>query len=116
MPDDQVSDPGAPQSNGPDSEGKHLSERLGGRPGGPLSDAERIERERVRNLIQSVASCYNSLVSTETDPDRKAELEAKLARHDVEFRRRATMSAGERSEILRTYPELLRRLRTEIGE
>lgn len=111
MPDDEVPDGGVPAGEAsaggrPDGEGsgKHIAEQLGGRPGGPLSDEERTERERVRNLIQSVASCYNSLVSTETDPDRKAELGAKLAFYDAEFRRRSTMSAEERSDVLRTYP------------
>ena len=110
MPD-ELSDGGAQESDG-----KHIVERLSGRPGGAPSNEERTERERVRNLIQSVASCYNTLVSTETDPDRKAELATELAFYDAEFRRRATMSAGERSEVLRTYPETLRRLRAAIDE
>jgi acyl-CoA reductase-like NAD-dependent aldehyde dehydrogenase len=96
--------------------GKHITEALGGRADGPPGDEERVERERVRNLIQAVASCYNTLVTSETDPDRKADLAAKLAVYDDQFRRRATLSAEERREVLRTYPETLRRLRAEIGE
>jgi hypothetical protein len=96
--------------------GKHITEALGGRPDRPPSGDERVERERVKNLIQSVASCYNTLVNAETDADRRTELAAKLAFYDDEYRRRATMSAEERREVLRTYPETLRRLRAEIGE
>jgi hypothetical protein len=112
MPDDEVPDGGVPDGGG---SGKHITGELGGRPSGPLSDEERTERERVRNLIQSVASCYNTLASAETDPDSKAELTAKLAFYDGEFRRRDKLSAEERSEVLRTYPETLRQLRAEIG-
>lgn len=102
----------------PDSEEsrKHIAEALGGRPGAPLSDAERVERERVRDLIQAVAACYNTLASRETDTGRRTGLVAKLSFHDDEFRRRETMSAEERAEVLRTYPDLLDRLRAEIGE
>ncbi|GAA1595531.1 hypothetical protein GCM10009789_56910 [Kribbella sancticallisti] len=118
MPDDEVRDGGMPAGEAPNAgePGKHITEALGGRAGGALSDEERTERERVRNLIQSVASCYNSLVSAETDPERRAELAAKLAFYDGQFRRRGTLSAEERDEVIRTYPETLRRLRAEIGE
>jgi hypothetical protein len=104
MPDGEVPD---------QPEGRHVTEALGGRPVAPLSDQERVERERVRNLIQSVASCYNTLLSQETDGDRTAELTAKLAFYDDEFRRRDSMTAEERRDVLRTYPEMLRRLRAE---
>jgi hypothetical protein len=63
-----------------------------------------------------VLTCYNSLISEETDPDRKAGLEAERTAHTERFRRRVTLSAEERAEILRTYPDLLSRLRTELGE
>jgi len=66
----------------PDEPAKHISEALGGRPVEPLSDAERVERERVRNLVQSVASCYSSLVAQATDPGRRAELRAGRALGD----------------------------------
>ncbi len=79
-------------------------------------DEERTERERVRNLIQTVAACYNALAGQETDTSRRAELTAKLAFYDDVFRRRDTMSADERREVLRTYPVLLEQLRAEIGE
>ena len=96
--------------------GKHITEALGGSPGAPRSDEERVERERVRNLIQTVAACYNTLVSRETDTGRRTDLVAKLSFYDDEFRRRDTMTAEERAEVLRTYPELLEHLRAEIGE
>ena len=86
MPDGEVPD---------QPEGRHVTEALRGRLVAPLSDQERVERERVRNLIQSVASCYNTLLSQETDADRTAELTAKLAFYDDEFRRRDSMTADE---------------------
>jgi hypothetical protein len=98
----------------PEGEGKHITEALGGRPGAPLSDDERVERERVRNLIQTVAACYHTLVNHELDTGRRTELTAKLAFYDAEFRRLDSMSAEERREVIRTYPEILRRLRAEI--
>jgi len=79
-----------------------------------MSDAERIERERVGNLIQAVAACYNTLVSRELDTGRRAGLTAKLAFYDDEFQRRAAMPAEERRGVIRSYPELLRTLRAEI--
>ncbi|WP_350274451.1 hypothetical protein [Kribbella sp. HUAS MG21] len=95
-------------------DGKHLTEALGGQPVEPLSAAERLERERVRNLVQSVAACYNSLVGQATDPDRRAEFAERLAFHDAELRRIDTMPAAERRTVLSTYPELLARLRAEL--
>ena len=99
-----------------DEPGKHITEALGGRAIAPLSHQERVERERVRNLIQGVLSCYNSLISQEPDENRGAELAAKRAFYTDKFRRRVTMSAEERDEVLRTYPEILGRLRAELGE
>ncbi|TCC31319.1 hypothetical protein [Kribbella sindirgiensis] len=98
----------------PDEPRKHLTDAVGGRAGVPLSDVERVEWERARNLVQSVASCYNSLVSQATDPDRRAELAAELAFHDGELRRLGTMSGAERRTVIGTYPDLLARLRTEL--
>jgi hypothetical protein len=50
-------EPTMPDGEVPDQpEGRHVTEALGSRPVAPLSDQERVERERVRNLIQSVAS------------------------------------------------------------
>jgi hypothetical protein len=98
----------------PDGDEKHLTAALGGQPGEPLSHEERVERERVRTLLQSVASCYNSLVAQETDADRRAELFTLLAFHDDEVRRQGGMSAEERREVIRTYPALLDRLRAEL--
>jgi len=98
----------------PDEPAKHISEALGGRPVEPLSDAERVERERVRNLVQSVASCYSSLVAQATDPGRRAELSERLAGHDAELRRIDTMPTAERRTVIGTYPELLTRLRAEL--
>jgi hypothetical protein len=95
---------------------KHITEALGGDPGAPLSHDERAERERVRNLIQTVAACYHTLVIREIDTSRRSELTAKLAFYDDEFRRRDAMSAEERREVLRTYPAILEQLRAEIGE
>ncbi len=102
----------------PDSEepGKHITEALGGQRIAPMSHAERRERERVRNLIQGVLTCYNALVSQASDEDRRAELAAQRAFYTEEFRRRNSMSAEERSEVLRTYPDILGRLRTDLGE
>lgn len=94
--------------------GRHITEALGGRPVTPLSDAERVERERARNLIQAVASCYHTLVVHESDTGRRTRLSAELAFHDGELRRLDSMSAEERREVIRTYPELLPRLRAEI--
>ncbi|MEV6271273.1 hypothetical protein AB0L64_29200 [Kribbella sp. NPDC051936] len=98
----------------PDEPAKHISEALGGRPVEPLSDAERVEWERVRNLVQSVASCYNALVAQATDPGRRAELSERLAVHDAELRRIDAMPAAERRTVISTYPELLTRLRAEL--
>jgi hypothetical protein len=98
----------------PDGDGKHITAALGGIPAEPLSDAERVERERVRNLVQSVASCYNSLASQATDPDRRAELVARLDFHDDELRRLDAMPAAERRTVISTYPGLLARLRAEL--
>jgi hypothetical protein len=102
----------------PDSEEprKHITEALGGERIAPLSHEERKERERVRTLIQTVASSYNTLVSLETDEQRRAELIAKRSFYDEEFRRRGSMTAEERQEVLRTYPEILAGLRTDLGE
>lgn len=94
----------------PDGGEKHLTAALGGQPGEPLSHEERVERERVRTLLQSVASCYNSLVARAPTEERRA----KLAFHDEEVRRQSGMSAEERREIIRTYPALLERLRAEL--
>jgi hypothetical protein len=47
MPDGEVPD---------QPEGRQVTEALGGRPVAPLSDQERVERERVRNLIRGPAS------------------------------------------------------------
>ncbi|MGW6277239.1 hypothetical protein [Kribbella sp. NPDC055071] len=98
----------------PDGEEKHLTTALGGVPGEPLSPDDRVERERVRTLLQSVASCYNSLVARETDADRQAELATQLALHDDQVRRQNALSAEERREIIRVYPALLDRLRAEL--
>lgn len=98
----------------PDGDGKHLTAALGGQPVEPLSHAERVERERVRNLVRSVASCYNSLVGQATDPDRRAELVEQLAFHDAELRRLDAMPGAERRTVISTYPALLARLRAEL--
>jgi hypothetical protein len=95
---------------------KHITEALGGQRIAPLSHEERREHERVRNLIQGVLTCYNALISQEADPDRRTELEAQRASYTEEFRRRVSMSAGERNEVLRTYPDILARLRADLGE
>jgi hypothetical protein len=100
----------------PEGERKHITEALGGRPVAPLSDEERVEHERVRNLIQAVAACYHTLVIHELDTGRRTELTGKLAFYDAEFRRLDTMSASERQDVLRTYPAILDQLRAEIGE
>lgn len=92
---------------------KHITEALGGRHT-PQPDAERVERERVRNLIQAVLSCYHGLVSQETDEARLAELRTREAFYTEEFRRHVSLSADERQEVLRTYPDLLTRLRAEL--
>ncbi|MDX3005853.1 hypothetical protein PWY87_29510 [Kribbella solani] len=113
-----------------DAEGrKHITAALGGRALAPLSAEERIEREQVRDLIQAVASCYNSLVSRAagrdaTNPDAEgaagrddevtAALAARLAFYDGEFRRRDSMTAFERAEVIRRYPDLLAELRAEL--
>jgi hypothetical protein len=97
-----------------DEPGKHLTEALGGEPTGPIGPEERIEYERARNLIRSVASCYNSLAVRETDPQRQAELVARRNFQDDEFRRIGTMADAERRTVLGTYPELLARLRAEL--
>ncbi|GAA3135510.1 allophanate hydrolase subunit 2 [Kribbella aluminosa] len=93
---------------------RHLTEALGGRAGAPLSDEDRLEGERVRDLIQAVAACYNTLVSRETGTSRSLDLVARRSFYDGEFRRRAAMTAAERAEVIRSYPELLARLRAEI--
>jgi hypothetical protein len=60
--------------------GRHITEALGGQPGEPLSPAERVERERVRTLIQAVASCCNTLATREpTAPPRPIGLPATAA-------------------------------------
>jgi hypothetical protein len=100
----------------PDEPKKHLTEALGGTPVPPLSHEEREERERVRNLIQAVRIRYNGLVGRETDSERRAELVAKRAHYDEEYRRQTSMTAAERQEVLRTYPEILAALRAEHGE
>lgn len=102
----------------PDEQGptKHITEALGGERIAPMSNEERTEREHVRNLIQGVLTCYNALVGQETDSVRRAELEEKRAFYTEQFRRRVDLSAEERSEVLRTYPDLLSRLRAELGE
>ncbi|WP_433160448.1 hypothetical protein [Kribbella sp. CA-247076] len=99
----------------PDEPGRHLSEALGGQSAEPLSHDERVEHERVRNLIQGVLSCYNTLVNQETDADRKNVLEAERALHTEAFRRRVAMSPAERAEVLHTYPDLLNRLQADLG-
>ncbi|MFD3406174.1 hypothetical protein ACFWUU_36150 [Kribbella sp. NPDC058693] len=93
---------------------KHITEALGGRYVAP-SDEERVERERVRNLIQAVLSCYRALVSQEADETRRAELQAEEALYTEESRRQISMSAAERQEVLRTYPDLLARLRADLS-
>ncbi|MGW5192218.1 hypothetical protein ACWEOO_23445 [Kribbella sp. NPDC004138] len=98
----------------PDELTKHITEALGGRRVEPLGHEERVERERVRTLVQSVASIYNSLVAQATDPDRRAELVERLAYHDGELRRLDAMPAAERRTVIGTYPELLARLRAEL--
>ena len=98
----------------PDGDGKHLTAALGGQPVEPSSDAERVERERVRTLIQSVASCYNSLVAQASDAARRAELAERLAFHDAELRRIDAMPGAERRTVIGTYPALLARLRAEL--
>ncbi|GAA1571191.1 MULTISPECIES: hypothetical protein [Kribbella] len=100
----------------PDEHNKHITEALGGQYIPPMTHEERKERERVRNLIEGVATCYNSLVHLETDDARRDELLAKRAHYDEEFRRRGSMTPEERQEVLRTYPALLSQLRTELGE
>ncbi|WP_371403888.1 hypothetical protein OHA10_39345 [Kribbella sp. NBC_00662] len=100
----------------PDEPNKHITEALGGEFIPPLSHEERKERERVRNLIQGVATRYNSLVHLETDDARRAELVAQRAYYDEEFRRQESMSPEERQEVLRTYPDILARLRADLGE
>lgn len=94
--------------------GKHITEALGGRYVAPPSDAERVERERVRNLIQAVLSCYHGLVSQETDEVELVELRAQEAFYTEELRRHVSLSAEERQEVLRTYPDLLARLRAGL--
>jgi hypothetical protein len=50
-------EPTMPDGEVPDQpEGRHVTEALGSRPVAPLSDQERVERERVRNLIRGPAS------------------------------------------------------------
>lgn len=97
----------------PNEHGKHITEALSGRFVAPLSDDERVEHERARVLVRAVLSAYNGLIASETDEARRRELEAERAVHTERFRRFAALSAEERSEILRTYPELLDRLRAE---
>ncbi|MET9274366.1 hypothetical protein [Kribbella sp. NPDC003557] len=92
----------------------HITEALGGRRVEPLSHEERVERERVRTLVQSVASCYSSLVAQTSDADRRAELAERLAFHDAELRRIDAMPGAERRIVIGTYPALLTRLRAEL--
>ncbi|GAA1572996.1 hypothetical protein GCM10009804_31890 [Kribbella hippodromi] len=89
---------------------QHITAALGGRAIAPLSHAERIEREQVHDLIQAVVSCCNSLLSRDGGT-RAAE---RLAFYDDEFRRRDAMSAFERAEVIRRYPDLLAELRAEL--
>ena len=98
----------------PDEARKHLTDAFGGRRVTPPSAAERVERERVRTLIQSVASCYNSLAAQEPDPDRRAELVAQVAVQDEELRRLDQLSDAERRTVISTYPKLLAQLRAEL--
>jgi hypothetical protein len=98
----------------PDEPRKHLTEAIGGRLVEPLTHEQREEQERVRNLVRSVASCYNSLVGQATDPDRRAELVEQLAFHDAELRRLDVMPVAERRTVIGTYPALLARLRAEL--
>jgi hypothetical protein len=99
----------------PDDEqpGKHLAEALGGQQVAPMPAVERVERERVRNLIQAVLSCYHGLVGQESDETRRAELQEKEAFYTEEFRRHASMSAADRQQVLTFYPDLLTRLRAD---
>ncbi|MGW7684850.1 hypothetical protein ACWGID_29185 [Kribbella sp. NPDC054772] len=98
----------------PDDPQQHITEALGGAPLAPLTAVERIEQERVRTLIQTVASCYNSLVARESDEARRTELVEHRDRADDAYHRVSSMSAEERAEVLATYPELLTRLRGDL--
>ncbi|MFD7157650.1 hypothetical protein ACFV9C_23830 [Kribbella sp. NPDC059898] len=100
----------------PDERKQHITEALGGNLIPPMTHEERKERERVFNMIQGVATRYNSLVNLETDEERRADLIAQRAHYDEEFRRQNSMSAAERQEVLRTYPEILAQLRAQLGE
>ncbi|MEU8221152.1 hypothetical protein [Kribbella sp. NPDC048915] len=97
-----------------DESKKHLTDALGGQPIPPPSAAERVERERVYNLVRGVLTCYNSLIARETDEARRAELEAEQKIYTDEFRRHAAMTAAERRVVLAEYPELLARLQAEL--
>ncbi|MEU4195715.1 hypothetical protein AB0E69_27695 [Kribbella sp. NPDC026611] len=100
----------------PEEPRKHITEAVGGRFVAPLSHEERAEHERVRTLLRAVMSAYNGLIGTAIDESRRAELEAELAVHTERFRRVVGLSAEERAEVLRTYPDLLARLRADLGE
>ncbi|MGW5192216.1 hypothetical protein ACWEOO_23435 [Kribbella sp. NPDC004138] len=94
-----------------DEPAKHITEALSGQFVAPLPDAERVEHERARVLVRAVLSAYNGLIAAEADEARRRELETERAVHTERFRRFAALSAEERSEILRSYPGLLSRLR-----
>jgi hypothetical protein len=100
----------------PDEPNQHITEALGGAFIPPLSHEEREEREDVHNLIQAVTIRYNSLVGRETDSERRAELLAKRDHYDEVARHEPSMTAAERQEVLRTYPEILAALRAQSGE
>jgi hypothetical protein len=97
-----------------DEPAKHISEALGGSRREPVTADVRVERERVRNLVQSVAACYNSLAGQARESARRDELEQERDRYDRELRRVAVMSAAERRVVLAEYPELLARLRAQL--
>lgn len=98
----------------PDGPTRHITEALGGRLVAPLSHEERIEYERVSNLIRAVLACYNSLVNQEPDESRRTDLEVQRALHTDRFRRGPALPPAERREVLDTYPELLDRLRADL--
>lgn len=97
------------------SEPKHISEALGGAFVGPPGRDELVERERAESFVVAVASCYRTLRSRTKDPDRRAELTARVRTMDDVRRRVHLMPREECQEILRTYPDLLQRLRAEAG-
>lgn len=96
--------------------GKHIAEVLSGKPITPWTHEEREEVERVTRLVDGVVSSYRSLSDRATDPDQKAKFEAEARHHYDDVRRRITgMTAEERQEVLRVYPDLRRRLWAELG-